>query len=54
MSVVTWGNWGYSNRIERQLTAGRHTVTLFMDARDRNMNGVVNNAIVDRLEVVRL
>ena len=50
---MVWGNWGYSNPVVLNLNAGISRIRLFFDKNDRNMNGTVNNARIDRLEVIR-
>ena len=49
----SWSSWGASNAIIRSLKSGPHTIELFYDAGDANMNGKVNDALIDRLDVVR-
>lgn len=49
-----WSNWGYASTFVTVLTAGRHELELFQDAGDANMNGTVNTATLDRLELIPL
>ncbi len=51
---ATWSNWGYANTIRISLDKGAHTLRLVYTDMDRNMNGTVNSAAVDRIEIIRL
>lgn len=48
-----WASWGYSNPIMLDLNTGSHTVEMLYDELDRNMNGNVNRAAIDRLELIK-
>ena len=52
--VEAWSDWGYSNRLVAQLPKGRHAFTLRFDAANENMNGEVNQAMLDHLRLTRL
>ncbi|RIY12469.1 glycogen debranching protein [Hymenobacter rubripertinctus] len=52
--VEEWANWGYSNPIEVTLPAGRTVLTLSFEAANENMNGAVNQALLDHLRLTRL
>ena len=52
--VDLWTDWGYSNPLIVQLSAGTHTLTLAYRPLDQNMNGAVNTALVDHLRLTRL
>lgn len=47
-----WSNWGYSNAIRVKLDKGRHQVELRLEDFDENMNGGINQAMVDCLRVI--
>jgi hypothetical protein len=49
-----WSNWGYTNPLLLQLPAGRQTLTLIYEPVDTNMNGAINQAMLDCLRLVRL
>lgn len=49
-----WSNWGYSNALIFTLSSGSHVLTLSFDSNDENMNGAVNEALLDGLRVTRL
>jgi hypothetical protein len=49
-----WNQWGWSNRLSVRLAPGTHVVELRFDPRDRNMNGVVNVALVDLVRLTRI
>lgn len=48
-----WSNWGYSNAIRVKLDKGKHQVELRLEDFDENMNGGINQAMVDCLRVIR-
>jgi len=52
--VDEWSNWGYSNAVLVQLPAGASTLTLSYEPADTNMNGAVNQAMLDHLRLRRL
>lgn len=49
-----WSNWGWSNPIKLQLSKGRHSIALCFENFNENMNGKVNQAMLDCLRVLRL
>ncbi|MGD9899956.1 MAG: glycogen debranching protein [Calditrichaceae bacterium] len=49
-----WDDWGYSNSILRELGKGKHTITLFYDKTDENMNGEVNTAHLKHIRLVKI
>ncbi|HEX8139242.1 MAG TPA: hypothetical protein VF544_16885 [Pyrinomonadaceae bacterium] len=46
-----WNNWGYSNLHTVNLTAGKHLLSIAFEDSDENMNGAVNEALLDRIEL---
>lgn len=48
-----WSNWGYSNSAKVFLPKGQHTIGLKFEDFNENMNGVVNEGMVDYLRVTR-
>lgn len=51
---AVWSDWGFSNPIRLRLTKGMHNITLAYEPANENMNGDVNEAMVDYLRVTRL
>lgn len=49
--VGEWSDWGYSNPILVQLPKGRSVLALNLEAANENMNGAVNDAILDQLRI---
>jgi hypothetical protein len=49
-----WNDWGYSNPIRVRLSAGEHRVRLLLTSSDVNMNGTVNEALLDHIRVTPL
>ncbi|MBC6697290.1 alpha-L-rhamnosidase-related protein [Hymenobacter puniceus] len=52
--VDEWSDWGYSNPIVVQLPKGRTVLTLTLEAANENMNGAVNEAILDQLRITKV
>lgn len=51
---ANWNDWGRTNSVEVNLTAGQHTFTIEMLPENRNMNLDTNHALIDCLTVTRL
>lgn len=49
-----WSNWGLSNRISQTLKKGTHTVELQLNPENENMNGEINQALLDQLQIIRI
>jgi hypothetical protein len=49
-----WSNWGYSNMVKVKLTKGKHQVSLQLKNANENMNGEINQAMIDYLRIIRL
>ncbi|HVV55044.1 MAG TPA: hypothetical protein VHC47_06960 [Mucilaginibacter sp.] len=49
-----WSNWGYSNPVKIQLSRGKHTLTLQFKEANENMDGAINQAVLDQVRVIRL
>jgi hypothetical protein len=49
-----WSNWGYSNSVRMYLTKGKHTITLSFENFNDNMNGDINQAMIDYMRIVWL
>ncbi|GAA4363112.1 hypothetical protein GCM10023185_31590 [Hymenobacter saemangeumensis] len=52
--VGEWSNWGYSNAVLVQLAPGRQQLTLAFEPANENMNGAVNQAMLDCLRLTRV
>jgi len=52
--VEEWSNWGFSNPILVRLEKGTHPLTLAYEPANQNMNGEVNQAMLDYLRVMRV
>jgi hypothetical protein len=52
--VNQWTDWGWSNSVRVQLTAGAHTLVLTYTPFDENMNRRENTALFDVLRLTRL
>jgi hypothetical protein len=52
--VGEWSSWGFSNPIVVQLAKGQNTVVLTYEPANTNMNGAVNQAMLDYLRVRRV
>ena len=49
-----WSNWGYSNSAKVHLTKGNHTISLSFEDFDDNMNGEINQAMIDYVRIIKL
>ncbi len=49
-----WSNWGYSNAVKSKLLKGLNTITVRFERYNENMNGPVNQAMLDNMRVIRL
>ena len=49
-----WSNWGFSNPVEVTLDKGESVITLSLEAYNENMNGVINQAMIDEMQVIKL
>ena len=49
-----WSNWGFTNSVMVSLQPGKHTVTLSFEAFNENMNGKINQAMLDYMRVVKI
>ncbi|MBD2770420.1 glycogen debranching protein [Hymenobacter sp. BT664] len=52
--VEEWSNWGFSNPILVRLEKGPHSLKLAYEPANANMNGEVNQALLDYLRVRRV
>ena len=52
--VEEWSNWGFSNPILVHLEKGTHPLTLAYEPANQNMNGEVNQAMLDYLRVKKV
>jgi len=49
-----WSNWGMSNSIQVKLEKGEHTFHLVLESPNENMNGDVNQALLNFVELVKV
>ncbi|CAM4283968.1 alpha-L-rhamnosidase [Pedobacter westerhofensis] len=49
-----WSDWGFSNTIQQKLTRGSHELSLSFEDWNENMNGEINQAMLDQLRVIRV
>ena len=52
--VDEWSNWGFSNSVLVRLEKGTHPLTLAYEPANANMNGEVNQAMLDYLRVKKV
>ncbi|MBL0153598.1 MAG: glycogen debranching protein [Chitinophagaceae bacterium] len=52
--VKEWSNWGYSNAVIVHLEKGKHKVVISLEDYNDNMNGEINQAMLDQLRLTRL
>ena len=49
-----WSNWGFSNSVKVDLKKGKHSIALVFRDYDDNMNGDINQAMIDFVRLIRL
>jgi hypothetical protein len=49
-----WSSWGYSNAVKVPLKKGKHIISLVYEDRNENMNGVINQAMIDYLRLIKI
>ena len=49
-----WSNWGWSNAVKVFLKKGKHNITLSFETANENMNGEINQAMLDYLRVIKI
>lgn len=49
-----WTDWGFTNTVTVELTAGNQTFSLILRGSDKNMNGEINEALVDYMRLRKL
>jgi len=52
--VDEWSNWGFSNAVLMRLPAGTTRLALAYEPANANMNGAVNEAMLDYVRVRRV
>lgn len=46
-----WSNWGNTNSVQMKLAKGQHTLELVFDPQNENMNGDVNQSMIDAIQI---
>lgn len=49
-----WSNWGWSNAIHTHITKGTHILTITLEPYNENMNGEINEAMLDRIRIIKI
>lgn len=49
-----WSNWGNTNFVQMKLSKGKHIISLVFEPQNENMNGEVNQAMIDKMIIYRL
>jgi hypothetical protein len=49
-----WSNWGFSNSVKVKLAKGKHTISLQFKDTNENMDGNVNQAMIDYLRLIKI
>jgi hypothetical protein len=49
-----WADWGFTNAVPVKLTKGSHTLSLTFEPANENMNGEVNEALLDYMRLTRI
>ncbi|MGZ3859797.1 MAG: alpha-L-rhamnosidase-related protein [Flavisolibacter sp.] len=48
-----WSDWGWSNAIQVRLSKGTHTISLVLEEWNENMNGEINQAMIDQMRLIK-
>ncbi len=46
-----WSNWGFSNALKVHLTKGEHIISISLEDANENMNGEINQAMIDYFRI---
>jgi len=46
-----WSNWGFSNALKVHLTKGENIISISLEVANENMNGEINQAMIDFLRI---
>ena len=49
-----WSDWGHTNSVKAGLSKGRHIISLVFKPANENMNGDINQAMIDNVQVIKL
>ncbi len=49
-----WSNWGWSNSVQTMLTKGKHIFTISLEPFNENMNGEINQAMLDYIRLIKI
>jgi len=49
-----WSNWGNTNFVQVKLSKGKHSISMAFEPQNENMNGDINQAMIDKMVVYRL
>jgi len=49
-----WSNWGFSNAVRVKLSRGNHTLRLIYKDWNENMNGAINEALLDYVRLLKV
>ena len=52
--VANWNDWGMTNALKANLSAGKHILTIDYRPENENMNLSTNHAIIDCIKVVKI
>ena len=49
-----WSNWGWSNSLKVALTKGQHQLEISFEKWNENMNGEINEAMLDCVRLIKM
>ncbi|MBD1395676.1 glycogen debranching protein [Pontibacter sp. JH31] len=52
--IGEWSDWGYTNKVWVRLEKGIHQLSLTFEPANENMNGEINQAMIDHLRLIRV
>jgi hypothetical protein len=49
-----WSNWGFTNAVQTNMTKGKHQISITFEPSNENMNGEINQAMLDAVQISRI
>ena len=49
-----WSNWGFTNSVKVPMQKGSHIISLTFEPNNENMNGEINQAMIDHMRVMKI
>lgn len=49
-----WSDWGFTNSVDVTVKKGRHNIVIIYEKENANMNGAVNEAVIDFVRIIQI